>query len=154
MRARLHGSGARFRIHFRPLEGSSGNADIAFPSKKLAVLIDGCFWHRCPTHATQPQSNAAWWARKLEGNVQRDRRFDAALALTGWRVFRFWEHEGAEAIVAAIQLALAPAPGDQGTWAMAVRGGEVKSAVVGRASAPKARHRTRAEKVTSRAARK
>lgn len=107
VRSRLHRSGERFRVHYRPLGRSRADADIAFTARKLAVLIDGCFWHRCPIHASEPRSNGAWWAQKLDGNVERDRRFDAALAKAGWRVLRLWEHEGIDTIVAIIRGALA-----------------------------------------------
>ena len=60
---------------------------------KLAVFVDGCFWHRCPLHATTPRNNSSWWQEKLEANVQRDARQTAALRALGWSVLRFWEHE-------------------------------------------------------------
>jgi len=66
--------------------------DIAFTRRRLAVFVDGCFWHRCPVHATYPASNAPWWAHKLERNVERDQETDAALRDAGWQVIRIWEH--------------------------------------------------------------
>jgi DNA mismatch endonuclease (patch repair protein) len=68
-------------------------ADVVFRRARVAVFVDGCFWHRCPTHATTPKSNRAWWEQKLEANVDRDRRADIALEELGWRVVRIWEHE-------------------------------------------------------------
>lgn len=68
-------------------------ADLVWRGVRLAVFIDGCFWHRCPEHATQPKANGAWWASKLDGNVERDRRTDVELTELGWTVLRFWEHE-------------------------------------------------------------
>lgn len=68
--------------------------DIVFPRAKLAVFIDGCFWHSCPWHGTQPSRNAAYWTAKLKRNVARDRRHDALLAAADWAVLRVWEHEG------------------------------------------------------------
>lgn len=68
-------------------------ADMVFRDARVAVFIDGCFWHSCPTHATQPKSNAAWWLEKLEANERRDRDTDTGLRQKGWRVLRFWEHE-------------------------------------------------------------
>ena len=134
VRARLHRSGARFRVHYRPVRGSNANADIAFPRQKLAILIDGCFWHRCPSHATKPRSNEAWWAQKLEENVRRDRRFDTALAGLGWRVLRFWEHEGVEAIVGTIHAALAREPYLPGRKAKGEDGREAEAELVVRTS--------------------
>jgi DNA mismatch endonuclease (patch repair protein) len=74
--------------------------DIAFTRWKLAVLIDGCFWHGCPEHkTTRPVTNGAWWAAKLDGNVARDRANDARLRAEGWTVLRCWEHEPTKAVV-------------------------------------------------------
>ncbi len=68
------------------------NVDIAFPRQRVAVFIDGCFWHGCPTHATLPATNADWWREKLEANMRRDMRTVAMLEEAGWTVLRFWEH--------------------------------------------------------------
>jgi DNA mismatch endonuclease (patch repair protein) len=67
--------------------------DFVFPKLKLAVFVDGCFWHGCPKHATWPASRAAWWRRKIEGNKTRDRVVNRALRRAGWKVVRVWEHE-------------------------------------------------------------
>ena len=64
-----------------------------FPRERVAVYVDGCFWHRCPTHAVLPTANGAWWRQKLDANVERDRRTDRALEEAGWTVVRVWEHE-------------------------------------------------------------
>ncbi len=66
---------------------------MAFSRHKVAVFVDGCFWHRCPTHGNEPGTNAAYWEAKLSGNVARDRADDAALKASGWVVVRVWEHE-------------------------------------------------------------
>ena len=66
--------------------------DFVFPKSKVAVFVDGCFWHGCPKHATWPANRAAWWRRKLEGNKARDRKVNRALQRAGWRVVRIWEH--------------------------------------------------------------
>jgi DNA mismatch endonuclease (patch repair protein) len=80
-------------------------ADIVFTRARIAVFVDGCFWHGCPQHATQPASNAPWWSAKLARNVERDRETDDHLRESGWTVLRFWEHEdareAAEVVVAA-----------------------------------------------------
>jgi DNA mismatch endonuclease (patch repair protein) len=68
-------------------------ADIAFTRRKVAIFVDGCFWHSCPDHATAPVSNGGWWADKLADNVRRDRQTDDFLRSLRWTVVRFWEHE-------------------------------------------------------------
>src|SRR4051812_3850161 len=86
LRKELHRRGFRFRISLRPFPGLRSTADIVFPRAKVAVYVDGCFWHSCPEHATAPAANREWWRRKLLRNVERDRATDAALAAAGWRV--------------------------------------------------------------------
>lgn len=93
LRKELHGRGLRFRIHLRPLPGVRCEADVVFTRLKLAVFVDGCFWHGCPDHATYPMANGEWWLRKLEGNRARDQRNDSLLRDSGWTVLRLWEHE-------------------------------------------------------------
>lgn len=93
LRKRLHASGLRYRVNM-PIPGlPRRRADITFTRAKLAVFVDGCFWHRCPEHATDPATRGAWWQEKLAGNVARDRETDEHLRQLGWRVLRFWEHE-------------------------------------------------------------
>ena len=70
-----------------------GKPDFVFPKLRLAVFVDGCFWHGCPRHATKPRHNAAFWRRKLAANRTRDRRVNRTLRAAGWRVLRIWEHE-------------------------------------------------------------
>lgn len=77
-----------------------------FPRAKVAVFVDGCFWHSCPDHATSPKANAAWWADKLSRNVARDRQTDTDLRAAGWRVVRVWEHQSASEAADAIEAAL------------------------------------------------
>ena len=69
---------------------------MVFTRARVAVFVDGCFWHRCPKHATDPKSNASYWQAKFDRNVTRDRAIDAALLAEGWRIVRVWEHECAE----------------------------------------------------------
>jgi DNA mismatch endonuclease (patch repair protein) len=69
-----------------------GRPDFVFPQLKLAVFVDGCFWHGCPMHGTQPKTNAAFWREKIARNRSRDRRVTRALRARGWRVVRIWEH--------------------------------------------------------------
>jgi len=72
------------------------------PGKKVAVFVDGCFWHSCAEHGTSPVANGAWWAEKLSGNVRRDRETDEYLRSQAWTVLRFWEHDPTEAAAATI----------------------------------------------------
>ncbi|WP_328408124.1 very short patch repair endonuclease [Nocardia sp. NBC_00403] len=95
LRRELHRRGLRYFVDRAPLPGQRRRADLVFPRLRVAVYVDGCFWHRCPQHATDPKNNAEWWAQKLLGNVERDRATDSALAAAGWQVIRVWEHEDA-----------------------------------------------------------
>ncbi len=112
IRSGLHKRGHRFRkSYLLKLNGATVRPDIVFPRKKIAVFIDGCFWHSCPIHGHLPKSNQQYWAPKLERNRQRDRRNDAALLAAGWKVLRFWEHvPAAEAIDGIVALLLGPLP--------------------------------------------
>ncbi|WP_436791632.1 very short patch repair endonuclease [Yinghuangia sp. YIM S10712] len=93
LRRALHAAGLRFRVHRRPIVGVRREADIVFGPAKVAVFVDGCFWHGCPEHATWPQRNAEFWRNKIEGNQRRDADTDARLAAAGWLAVRVWEHE-------------------------------------------------------------
>lgn len=106
VRSALHRRGLRFRKHVRPIRGLACTVDVAFPRERLAVFIDGCYWHLCPEHASYPKANAAWWRTKLEGNRDRDRRNEAALAEGGWTVLRVWEHEELATVVMRVTRAL------------------------------------------------
>jgi DNA mismatch endonuclease, patch repair protein len=90
----LHRRGLRYRVNARlSLDETVVRPDLVFRSIKLAVFVDGCFWHGCPEHGTQPRANTAYWSEKLNRNRARDRRNDAALRLAGWTAMRIWEHE-------------------------------------------------------------
>ena len=96
LRRLLHRRGLRYRVDL-PLEGlPRRRADLTFVGAKVVVFVDGCFWHRCPEHATSPSNNGAWWEHKLETNVARDRDTDTRMKAAGWVVLRFWEHEDME----------------------------------------------------------
>jgi DNA mismatch endonuclease (patch repair protein) len=117
LRRELHRQGLRYRKDYRlDLEGARVRPDIAFTARRVAVFVDGCFWHVCPEHGTKPANNTWYWGPKLARNVERDRAADAALVEAGWRVVRIWEHESLEAAVAAVLAAVgarvkpAPAP--------------------------------------------
>ena len=107
IRRRVHATGLRYRIDVAPLPGVRRRADILFRPARVAVFVDGCFWHCCPTHGTWPKSNARWWRDKLEANVRRDRDTDRRLSDAGWEVIRIWEHEdpaeAADRVVEAVR---------------------------------------------------
>jgi len=92
LRSELWARGMRYRVDFK-VSGRRRRVDVAFPRSRVAVFIDGCFWHRCPEHGTLPKANRAWWIDKLKANVRRDRDTDAELARAGWLAIRVWEHE-------------------------------------------------------------
>lgn len=102
IRSRVHAFGLRYQLHRRLLPASRREVDMVFPTARVAVFVDGCFWHSCPRHGTWPKNNAPFWRRKLEENVRRDRDTDARLIADGWRVLRVWEHEAAEEAAARI----------------------------------------------------
>jgi DNA mismatch endonuclease (patch repair protein) len=89
LRSALWSLGLRYRLH-API---SGKPDIVFPRHRVAVFVDGCFWHGCPEHSVRPKTNSQFWKDKLEKNIARDRRTSASLTNEGWTVVRFWEHE-------------------------------------------------------------
>ena len=93
IRRRLHRLGLRYRVDTSPVPGIRSRADVVFSGARLAVFVDGCFWHSCPIHGSAPKENAAWWASKLQQNADRDRATDTAFAAAGWTVARVWEHE-------------------------------------------------------------
>jgi DNA mismatch endonuclease, patch repair protein len=93
LRRELHRRGLRYRLHRRIVPGHPRRTvDIVFGPARVAVFVDGCFWHGCPDHGNLPTNNADWWRDKLATNVQRDRETDRALKAAGWRVVRVWEH--------------------------------------------------------------
>ena len=101
VRRLLHSRGLRYRVDVAPA-GSRNRADIVFTRCRIAVFIDGCFWHRCPVHGTMPKSNAEYWKAKLDGNAKRDSRVTTELTSSGWTVLRFWEHEHPVSVADAI----------------------------------------------------
>jgi DNA mismatch endonuclease (patch repair protein) len=96
LRKIIRGSGIKgYRLHYKVV----GRPDIAFTRLKLAIFIDGCFWHGCPRHFRMPSSNKAYWSRKIGKNRRRDRKNTLKLRKAGWKVLRFWEHEIRECAV-------------------------------------------------------
>ena len=86
-----------------------GKPDFVFPKLKLAIFVDGCFWHGCPKHGTQPKGNRTFWKKKFAANKARDRRVNRELRRLGWQVLRIWEHDLAKrggACVRKIQAAV------------------------------------------------
>jgi DNA mismatch endonuclease (patch repair protein) len=92
----------RFRVDRRPIAAVAGRADIVFSRRRIAVFVDGCYWHGCPTHYVPPATNTAYWTAKIEGNRRRDAATTTALVDAGWIVIRIWEHEDAHAAAAEI----------------------------------------------------
>lgn len=95
--------GLRYRVDVAPIRGSRRRADLVFSRAKVAVYLDGCFWHRCPIHSTSPKANSEWWREKLDANVRRDRATDQSLAEAGWSVVRIWEHEDADVAASLVE---------------------------------------------------
>ncbi len=104
----VHGLGLRYRVDARPIAALNRRADLVFSRAKVAVFIDGCFWHGCPAHHTVAKANATYWAEKVATNRQRDLDTSERLREAGWLVLRFWEHqpptEVAESIVRAVRV--------------------------------------------------
>ncbi|MDC7121865.1 very short patch repair endonuclease [Cellulomonas fimi] len=109
LRRELHRRGLRYRVAY-PVPGQRRRTiDVAFTRARVAVLVDGCFWHGCPEHGTKPRANSQWWTAKLAANYARDRDTDRLLEEHGWTVVRVWEHEvscsAADRVEAAVRRA-------------------------------------------------
>lgn len=105
LRSALFREGMRFKIHYRIPGLRRRSIDVALIRPRVAVFVDGCFWHGCPEHGTWPGRNAAFWREKIEANRRRDHETDALLRASDWEVVRIWEHECLEAAVARIRKA-------------------------------------------------
>ncbi|MFI6502415.1 very short patch repair endonuclease [Nonomuraea typhae] len=109
LRSALHRMGIRYRKDFRLDIGEvKVRPDIVFTAKRIAVFVDGCFWHVCPEHGRQPTTNEWYWTPKLRRNMERDQRVNSALEAAGWQVIRLWEHEELATAVAAVVEAVNP----------------------------------------------
>lgn len=106
IRRLLHAMGLRYRVDVRPVREVRRRADIVFGPAKVAVFVDGCFWHRCPDHGSLPATNANYWIPKLERNVERDQETTILLKRAGWRVIRVWEHQPPDAAARRIAAAV------------------------------------------------
>lgn len=102
VRKLLYAKGYRYRVDFAPLNPRR-RADIVFTRKRIAVFMDGCFWHGCPEHYVRPKTNTSYWSPKVAGNIARDLETTQALIEAGWLVLRFWAHEDPGVVVGAIE---------------------------------------------------
>lgn len=106
LRRALHAAGYRYRLNVKVPGAPRRTIDIAFTRHKLAIMVDGCFWHGCPVHSVPPKHNATWWADKLARNKARDAETTALLEAAGWQVIRIWEHESPMEVLPRIGAAL------------------------------------------------
>lgn len=106
IRREAHRRGLRYRVDAALPGLARRRADMLFRGPRIAVFVDGCFWHSCPKHASIPRSNHDWWVAKLRTNEHRDRETDAHLDAVGWTALRFWEHEDPFAVVDAVERAV------------------------------------------------
>lgn len=102
LRRRLHALGWRYRVDAPLPTMPRRRADLIFPRQRVAVFVDGCFWHGCADHGTWPTSNADWWRDKILKNVARDRETDCKMCGLGWKVVRVWEHEKVDTAVCRV----------------------------------------------------
>jgi DNA mismatch endonuclease (patch repair protein) len=98
----LHALDLRFETNVKVIESERFMADVVFRPQKLAVFVDGCFWHGCPIHGTTAKSNAGYWVEKIRSNQERDMRAVERLTSAGWEVLRVWAHEDPAAVARAI----------------------------------------------------
>jgi DNA mismatch endonuclease (patch repair protein) len=103
VRRALHRRGLRYIVNASLPGMARRRADLLFRGSRVAVFVDGCFWHSCPLHASKPKVNGSWWEEKLSGNVRRDRETDAWMKGQGWLVIRVWEHEDAENVADQVE---------------------------------------------------
>ncbi len=106
LRRAVHALGMRYRVGLRPVPQVRRTADIVFTRAKVAVFLDGCFWHGCPKHHRPAKKNSEFWDTKIKGNIARDADTDIRLREAGWRVIRVWEHEKPTAAARRVQLAV------------------------------------------------
>lgn len=112
VRRLVHAAGLRYRVDAKPLAGLNRRADMVFRTSRVAVFVDGCYWHGCPMHGTTPRTNTDYWTGKIGGNRARDLETDRLLAEAGWRVVRAWEHEAPVAVADAVIRTVRGEPND------------------------------------------
>ena len=112
VRSAVHRRGLRFRVATRPQPELPRTADLVLRKSRIAVFVDGCYWHGCPDHGTQPATNRNYWADKIARNVERDVETTTYLQQTGWTVLRCWEHEDPESVADRVQESVRAALGD------------------------------------------
>ncbi|MCY4663298.1 MAG: very short patch repair endonuclease [Acidimicrobiaceae bacterium] len=110
VRSAVHRRGIRFRVSARPQPELPRTADLVLRKSRIAVFVDGCYWHGCPEHRTQPSTNAQYWADKIARNIERDAETTDYLQRTGWTVLRFWEHENPESVADRVEQSVRAAP--------------------------------------------
>jgi len=106
LRRELFRRGLRYRVGLAPLPGIRRTIDIAFPGKKIAVMVDGCFWHGCPEHWTLSKHHSEYWENKIRENTQRDTSTNEMLSKAGWHVIRLWEHESVTTMADTVERAV------------------------------------------------
>lgn len=111
IRREAHRRGMRYRVDAALPGMPRRRADMVFAGRKVAVFVDGCFWHSCPEHTSIPRANRIWWVEKLRRNSERDRETDAHLQDLGWTVLRFWEHDDPERVVDVVESVVRRAAG-------------------------------------------
>jgi len=102
LRSEIHRLGLRYAIDQRPIPAVRRRADLVFRSAKVAVFVNGCFWHACPIHGSWPRNNARWWKAKLLRNRDRDQETDEILVDRGWASVRVWEHDDPKAVASSV----------------------------------------------------
>lgn len=102
IRRLVHASGLRYRVAAKPIPDLRRTADMVFRPTKVAVFIDGCYWHGCPDHYVPPKTNSGYWSGKVAGNMARDNDTNQRLREAGWQVLRFWEHEPSDTCALSI----------------------------------------------------
>lgn len=115
LRSLLHARGLRYRVDFPPIKGGRNRADVVFTRARVAVFLDGCFWHGCPEHYMPSKTNVGYWTPKIAANQERDRRVDMMLWRAGWTVVRVWEHDDPAAVADQVERLVGARPTDGST---------------------------------------
>lgn len=121
LRREIYLTGLRYRVDYEILKKPRRVADVAFPGLRIAIFVDGCFWHGCPEHATWPKQNAEFWRKKIQANRLRDADTNSRLVDLGWTVLRFWEHESPIEAAAAIARVVAMVRSERSALPLALK---------------------------------